>query len=150
MGLGYELSFLLPFKLGDLFRAFYAGRRMKSGIGLSLATVIVDRFLDVVAVALIFAVLYLAGVSRALIQDSARFYILAALVLLAGLALLRALSTPIKRFTVGVCSIFNDSIRLRGERFAWVLINAFRDLWRSFPYDNCTCAPSATATVWWR
>ena len=44
MGLGYELSFLLPFKLGDLFRAFYAGRRMKSGIGLSLATVIVDRF----------------------------------------------------------------------------------------------------------
>ena len=131
MGLGYELSFLLPFKLGDLFRAFYAGRRMKSGIGLSLATVIVDRFLDVVAVALIFAVLYLAGVSRALIQDSARFYILAALVLLAGLALLRALSTPIKRFTVGVCSIFNDSIRLRGERFAWVLINAFRDLWRT-------------------
>ena len=49
LSLGFALNYVLPFKLGDLCRAWYAGRRMKSGVGLSLATVIVDRFLDVLA-----------------------------------------------------------------------------------------------------
>ena len=44
---GYALNFVLPFHLGDAFRAVYTGRRMKSGIGFALATVIMDRFLDV-------------------------------------------------------------------------------------------------------
>ena len=47
MSLGYALNYVLPFKLGDLVRAIYSGRRMKNGVGLSLATVILDRFLDV-------------------------------------------------------------------------------------------------------
>ena len=28
---GYALNFVLPFHLGDAFRAVYTGRRMKSG-----------------------------------------------------------------------------------------------------------------------
>lgn len=44
---GYALNFVLPFHLGDVFRAVFTGRRMKSGIGFALATVIMDRFLDV-------------------------------------------------------------------------------------------------------
>ena len=131
MSLGYALNFVLPFRLGDLLRAWYAGRRMKTGTGLSLATVILDRFLDVLAVALIFAGLWLSGVRRALVQDSARFYFLAALVLLLGLALVRGFATGIKRVTMAVCSIFNDRIRLKAERFFWTLINTFRDLRRA-------------------
>ena len=64
LSLGYALNFVLPFKLGDLFRAWYAGRRMKNGVGLALATVVVDRFLDILAVALLFAGLWI-GASRA-------------------------------------------------------------------------------------
>ena len=44
---GYALNFVLPFHLGDVFRAVFPGRRMKSGVGFALATVIMDRFLDV-------------------------------------------------------------------------------------------------------
>ena len=40
---GYALNFVLPFHLGDAFRAVYTGRRMKSGIGFALATVIMWR-----------------------------------------------------------------------------------------------------------
>ena len=128
LSLGFALNYVLPFKLGDLCRAWYAGRRMKSGVGLSLATVIVDRFLDVLAVALIFAALRLAGVQRELVQDSARFYLLAAAGVLAALALVRVFSTQVKRFAMALASIFNDRIRLKSERFFWSLINAFRDL----------------------
>ena len=128
MSLGYALNFILPFKLGDLFRAWYSGHRMKNGVGLSLATVILDRFLDVLAVSLLFAALLLAGVQRALVLDSAKFYFIAAVVILLGLAFVRSFSTAIKRFTMAICSIFNDHIRLRCERFFWSLINTFRDL----------------------
>lgn len=128
LSLGFALNYVLPFKLGDLCRAWYAGRRMKNGVGLSLATVIVDRFLDVLAVALIFAALRLAGVERELAQESARFYLLAAAGVLLLLVLVRVFSTQFKRLAMAAASIFNDRIRLKAERFFWSLINAFRDL----------------------
>ncbi len=130
MSLGYALNFILPFKLGDLFRAIYAGKRMKNGVGLSLATVIVDRFLDMLAVTFLFAVLALLGVKGDLVLDSARFYFIATALLLLGLMLVRVFSSAIKRFTMSLCSIFNDRLKLSCEKFFWALIHAFRDLKR--------------------
>ena len=62
---GYALNFVLPFHLGDAFRAVYTGRRMKSGIGFALATVIMDRFLDVWFVAFGFIAFRLLGLGGA-------------------------------------------------------------------------------------
>ena len=61
---GYALNLVLPFHLGDVFRAVFPGRRMKSGVGFALATVIMDRFLDVWFVALGFIVFSLLGRGR--------------------------------------------------------------------------------------
>ncbi len=130
MSLGYALNFVLPFKLGDLFRAYYSGKRMKNGVGFSLATVIMDRFLDVLAVTVLFAVIYFSYDDRALVLDSARFYFIATAVILAGLVLVRSFSTGIKRLTMVTCSVFNDRLKLKSERFFWSLINTFRDLRR--------------------
>lgn len=55
LSVGYLLNYILPFKLGDLVKAYLAGRKMKSGRALGLSTVIVDRFFDIVCVGLIFA-----------------------------------------------------------------------------------------------
>ena len=63
---GYVINTLLPLHLGDIFRAVFVGRRMKSGVGFALATVIMDRFLDVWFVALGFAAFALAGPEGAL------------------------------------------------------------------------------------
>lgn len=130
MSLGYGLNFILPFKLGELVRAWYAGKRMKNGVGLSLATVIVDRFLDILVVTFLFGLLYIMGIQKDLVLDSARFYFIATALILAGLALIRIFSSAIKRFTMLVCSIFNDRLKLSCEKFFWALINAFRDLKR--------------------
>ena len=128
LSLGFALNFVLPFKLGDLCRAWYAGRRMKNGVGLSLATVVVDRFLDVLAVAVLFAALWATGVRRELVWDSARFYLLAAVGVLVLLGLVRVFSTRVKRAAMAFASVFNDRLRLKCERFFWSLINAFREL----------------------
>ena len=55
---GYAVNFLLPFHVGDFLRAALAGRKMKTGTGFAFATVIMDRFLDVWVVALLFGDVY--------------------------------------------------------------------------------------------
>lgn len=130
MSLAYGLNFILPFKLGELVRAWYAGKRMKNGVGLSLATIILDRFLDILAVSFLFALLYVLGVQPDLVLDSARFYFMATAVILLALSIMRFFSSSLKRGTMFVCSIFNDKLKLSCEKFFWALINSFRDLKR--------------------
>ena len=78
---GYALNFVLPFHLGDAFRAVYTGRRMKSGIGFALATVIMDRFLDVWFVAFGFIAFRLLGLGGAPVDGAARYYLVFSLLL---------------------------------------------------------------------
>lgn len=127
---GYAIDTVLPFHLGDLFRAVFVGRRMKSGIGFALATVIMDRFLDVWFVAVGFAAFALAGQGGASVDAAARYYLLFAVVLAAALAVVVALRDAIKRGCLAVCGIFNDTLKLDGMVFCWSLINTFKDLRR--------------------
>lgn len=127
---GYAVNFLLPFHVGDLFRAVYAGRRMQNGTGFALATVIMDRFLDVWFVALGFGVFALAGQGGAGVAAAARYYLVFSLVLAAALVLVVLLRDALKRLCLAVCSIFNDTIKLDGLAFCWSLINTFKDLRR--------------------
>lgn len=93
---GYALNFVLPFHLGDVFRAVFTGRRMKSGIGFALATVIMDRFLDVWFVALGFGA-FGAGQGGAAVLGAAQYYLVFSLVLALGLVLVVALRDLLKK-----------------------------------------------------
>ena len=125
---GYAVNFLLPFHIGDLFRAWFTGRKMKNGVGFALATVIMDRFLDVWVVAVLFGVFWLAGAPG--IADETLYYLVFALLLAVLLAVVIALRGPIKRLCLAVCGIFNDTLKLDGLVFCWSLINTFKDLRR--------------------
>ena len=82
---GYAVNFLLPFHVGDFLRAALAGRKMKTGTGFAFATVIMDRFLDVWVVALLFGGFRLAGLGGAAVLGAARYYLVFALLLAAAL-----------------------------------------------------------------
>lgn len=129
---GYALNFLLPFHLGDLFRAVYTGRRMKTGTGFALATVIMDRFLDVWVVALLFGAFYLTGGRVPAVGAGAAFYLVASLALAAALVLvtLDPVRDLLKRVCLAFCGLFNDTLKLGGMVFFWSLIHTFKDLRR--------------------
>ena len=127
---GYVINTLLPLHLGDIFRAVFVGRRMKSGVGFALATVIMDRFLDVWFVALGFAAFALAGQGGASALLAARVYLAFAVVLAVALVVVVVLRDAIKRGCLAVCGIFNDTLKLDGMVFCWSLINTFKDLRR--------------------
>ena len=127
---GYAVNFLLPFHVGDFLRAALAGRKMKTGTGFAFATVIMDRFLDVWVVALLFGGFRLAGLGGAAVLGAARYYLVFALLLAAALVLVVLLRDLLKRCCLAMCSIFNDTIKLDGLVFCWSLINTFKDLRR--------------------
>lgn len=54
LSLGYVVNYLLPFKVGDIIRAYTAGKKIKNGKGFALATVVMDRYLDILVVGVIF------------------------------------------------------------------------------------------------
>lgn len=130
LSIGYGLNMVLPFRAGDIFRVAYVGRRMESGTGFALATVIFDRFLDVVAVALIFLLILPLGDAGPEVLRSALAYEAGVVLIGAAMAACRVFSRQVKRAAASACSIFNDTIRLEGMRFFWSLINTFRNYGR--------------------
>lgn len=127
---GYAINTILPLHLGDVFRAVFVGRRMKSGVGFALATVIMDRFLDVWFVALGFGAFVLLGQGGESARAAARYYLLFAVLLAVALVVVVVLRDGIKRICLTVCGIFNDTLKLDGMVFCWSMINTFKDLRR--------------------
>ncbi len=97
-GLCRQLSAAIP--CGDFLRAALAGRKMKTGTGFAFATVIMDRFLDVWVVALLFGGFRLAGLGAAVL-GAARYYLVFALLLAATLVLVVLLRDLLKRCLPG-------------------------------------------------
>lgn len=127
---GYAINTILPLHLGDVFRAVFVGRRMKSGVGFALATVIMDRFLDVWFVALGFGAFVLLGQGGESARAAARYYLLFAVLLAVALVVVVVLRDGIKRICLAVCGVFNDTLKLDGMVFCWSMINTFKDLRR--------------------
>lgn len=130
LSLGYIINYFVPYKLGDLIRGLYAGAKMKSGKSLGLSTVIVDRYLDIFAVGLIFLVLSLTNRdNESLVQDS-RFYIILFGALLVGTLLVYLLRGLLKKLIRLIASLFNSRLEVSVLTFAWALIWNFKDIFQ--------------------
>lgn len=129
---GFFVNFFVPFHIGDLFRVIYAGRKMKNGIAFSLATVIVERYLDILAVGLIFIVSLASGmVVSASWQGAALTYagVSVALFLL-SVVLIKYSYWP-KRVLWYLAGIFNESIRLKLLLASWSAVSSFKDMYKT-------------------
>ena len=127
---GYLLNYVVPFKLGDLLRAYLAGRKMKNGKSLGFSTVIVDRYLDIVAVGVIFVILALVNGAKYDIWNMAIFYIISAIVLLVLAFLIYYFRGFVKKALKGFASLFNRKIEAKILKFSWALIWNFKDIFQ--------------------
>ncbi|MCR5310806.1 MAG: flippase-like domain-containing protein, partial [Lachnospiraceae bacterium] len=127
LSLGYAINYVVPYKLGDLARGFYAGRGMKNGKALGLSTVIVDRYLDIFCVGLIFLGLNLFGGGES-VKSASRFYIFFFFALILATVVIYLFKGLLKKLIRLVAGLFNA--RLEGSllKFAWALIWNFKDI----------------------
>lgn len=126
LSLGYVVNSFIPYKLGDLVRAIYAGRKMKNGYGFALATVIIDRCLDILVVGLIFAIFGLFDWNDN--SESVFFYMFMATVVIFVLGLGWMFRTFVKKAVRLLASIFNQTIEFKLMKFSWSLIWSFTDI----------------------
>lgn len=125
LSLGYLLNFFLPMKSGDLFRAWFSGRRMRSGKSLGFSTVVIDRLLDIICVGLIF--LFLSTWNPAMLHNAAYYIALAAL-LLAIIPASYLGRQHLKKVIRAFASVFNTGIEAAILQFSWALIWNFKDI----------------------
>ncbi len=128
LSLGYFVSLLLPFKLGDLIRAWLSGKKMKNGGALGFSTVIIDRYLDILVVGIIFCVFLASGKGNDIVRASLVFYIGLSSCILAVSILCLLFKKYVKRGTKLFASIFAPSIELKILKFSWALILNFKDI----------------------
>lgn len=126
---GYLLNFFLPFKFGDLFRAWMAGKKMKNGVGFAAATVAMDRYLDIIAVGIIFIILRCLN-RGADTPDTIFFYVCLSLAALIGTALLWYFRKYVKKILKRVASIFNTKLEFAFLKFCFSLISSFKDIYK--------------------
>ena len=127
LSIGYFINSFIPFKAGDLVRAWISGRKMKNGRGFALATVIVDRYLDILVVGILFTIFSAFNLDSA---DSVWFYMFLAVGVLAVTLLVYILRGYVKRILKNIAGIFNAGIEIRLLRFFWSLIWSFKDIFK--------------------
>ena len=141
---GYLVNFYLPLHLGDLLRVGLSGRKMRNGYGYAMATIIVDRCLDLVCVAILFLVI--GGITKSAACLSALvFYAIVTAAVLGGLALMGSCSGLFKKAALFVASLFNERIKFRVLMFLWSLIVSFKDLIRKIDLKRLLLD---TAAMW--
>jgi len=129
MSIGFLVNFFVPFHIGDLVRIVISGWHMKNGVAFSLATIIVERYLDVVVVGLIFAAFVGAGLGGSVFLASMQFYIWAVVLLLLITILLLKYNRYPKYIIKQIASIFNERIQLKMLFVSWIVISAFKDMY---------------------
>ncbi|WP_297416782.1 lysylphosphatidylglycerol synthase transmembrane domain-containing protein [Clostridium sp.] len=127
--IGYMVNFCLPFRVGDLIRGIYSGRKMKNGICFSIATVIVDKYLDVIVVGFLFLLFYLCSFQKITLLYSLLFYFGFSIIALFFSILSIRYNKYLKILTKKISSIFNDEIELNLLYFSWSIISVFKDMY---------------------
>lgn len=130
LSLGYFLNYFLPFKLGDLVRAVYAGKKMKNGRGFALATVIVERCLDVLTVGAMFLFMEMSGIAA---KGTTEYYVILALAVSSVLVIILLLKKYNKKAIYKFGSLFNEKYEEKVLRFFWALIWGFKDILNRLP-----------------
>ncbi|KUP23931.1 lysylphosphatidylglycerol synthase transmembrane domain-containing protein [Paenibacillus sp. DMB5] len=130
LSIGYLINFCMPFRLGDLIRVFISGRKMKNGISFSFSTVLVDRYLDVIVVSILFSTFTLSGLNDDLFRSSTIFYAVLACALIVISLIAVKYSRIVKKCLKKICSVFNSRIELNMLFFCWSIITSFKDIFR--------------------
>lgn len=128
MTFGHTLNTILPFRIGDIVRIVWAGRKMKNGYSFSIATVLVDLFVDVLTVGCMFFGLSVIGKGGDKLLLISRRY-----AILFGIAFISlTLSIPfrkyVKRIIRFVAGIFNENIEFRILYISYLCIASLKDI----------------------
>jgi hypothetical protein len=128
LSIGHILNVLLPFRVGDVVRIVLSGKKLKNGYPLSIATVIVDLYVDLVCVGGFLWLMIFTG------NDKASFFYIASLyflliVFIASITFFCIIfRTKLKKIIQRVASVFNQKIEFDILYVTFLTIGSFKDI----------------------
>jgi hypothetical protein len=122
LSVSYALNAIVPLRIGEGVRALFIAVRLRLRVPYVLATVVAERFTDIVAVSVIACLLALTttGGASALLFRAATLLAAAACAITAGAVLVRRV-TGVRRAVWHIASVFNEAIRLAIVEFVWTV-----------------------------
>ena len=103
------INYIIPFKLGYIYRAYFTGKKMKYGISYSIATIIVEIILDFICVSIIYLVFLLCGIDS---FKNILFYVISLGALLIVGIILKVFKKQVKKTIYNIAHLFNKNIEL--------------------------------------
>lgn len=133
MSVGHVINTVLPVRIGDLVRMILSGRKLKNGCAFSIATVIVDLYIDLISVGMIILILMLTGKEggNGQMQLIAQRFLYLFFTLILFSVCCMALKKYVKRLVGAIASLFNDMIELELLYISYLCIAAVKDITRN-------------------
>lgn len=127
LSLSYVINAVVPFRLGEVARGAYYAKRMRADVAFVLASIVVERTLDLIAVWVVTMGLLAAGVFSGIpvLIETASTLGTAALLFLVAVATSR--SPRFRRVAWVVASVFNPRIRTVMLDTLWSMLEVFRE-----------------------
>lgn len=123
LSISSAINFVVPYHIGDLYRILYSGRRMKNGIKFSLATVIVEHYIDLIVLAVVCTMLYYMGHNT--MGSMILFASIATTIVLLTIFAMR-FDGKTKSLIVKCAGIFNQRIELIVLGSVWAFVTIFK------------------------
>jgi len=127
------VNFIIPFRLGDIVRAFFSGRRLKNGVSFTLATVIFEDFIDILVVGFIFLTMAVILPNASVMRNSVIVYGILMIIVVTLSKIAIQFNQYVKVILKSICSVFNDSIKYRLLFFLYSLISTFKNVFVTIP-----------------
>jgi len=145
LSIGHILNVLLPFRIGDVIRIMLSGKKLKNGYPLSIATVIVDLYVDLVSVG---GILWLVAITRD--NDSSFLYITSLyFLLIISIAVSTffcvIFRTKLKKIIQILASLFNQKIEFNILYVTFLTIGSFKDIAKNIDIKEFT---TLTIKMW--
>lgn len=147
LGIANIINLLIPFKLGDIIRGVILGKHLKNGFHLAFATVILDRYLDIIVFCFL-CLIILVFSYNAIIFNLLIYYMLISisLVIISFFAIYFSEST--KKAIHLFSSIFNPKLEKNILLISWNCIDLFKIIWKNWSKSKKFFLLISTILMW--
>lgn len=128
LSIGHILNSVLPIRIGDVFRIFYAGKKLKNGKSFSFATVVADLYVELLTVGFIFIILSCNYKEKTDFEFVKNIYIFSCLATILITIFACIFRKAIKLFIAKIASVFNAKIEFNILFASYLALASIKDI----------------------
>lgn len=128
LSIGHILNSVLPIRIGDVFRIFYAGKKLKNGKSFSFATVVADLYVELLTVGFIFIILSCNYKEKTDLEFVKNIYIFSCLATILITIFACIFRKAIKLFIAKIASVFNAKIEFNILFASYLALASIKDI----------------------